>query len=92
LFWNFLCFSKVPFRPNEAAEETVCLRGPFQKKNCAIPEKIKLGVLELSYPGVSLSRTSGEQGGSTMRYKPKSLTALQLALGGLPDAMHVEAR
>jgi hypothetical protein len=32
LFWNFLCFSKVPFRPNEAAEETVCLRGPFQKK------------------------------------------------------------
>jgi hypothetical protein len=27
-----------------------------------------------------------------MRYKPKSLTALQLALGGLPDAMHVEAR
>jgi hypothetical protein len=27
-----------------------------------------------------------------MRYKPKSLTALQVALGGLPDAMHVEAR
>jgi hypothetical protein len=26
-----------------------------------------------------------------MRYKPKSITALQVALGGLPDAMHVEA-
>jgi hypothetical protein len=26
-----------------------------------------------------------------MRYKPRSLTALQVALGGLPDAMHVEA-
>jgi hypothetical protein len=25
-----------------------------------------------------------------MRYKPRSLTALQVALGGLPDAMHVE--
>jgi hypothetical protein len=34
---------------------------PFQKKikeknkSCAVPEKIKLGVLELSYPGVPLS-------------------------------------
>jgi hypothetical protein len=26
-----------------------------------------------------------------MRYKPKSIAALQVALGGLPDAMHVEA-
>ena len=26
-----------------------------------------------------------------MRYKPKSISALQVALGGLPDAMHVEA-
>ena len=26
-----------------------------------------------------------------MRYKPKSIAALQMALGGLPDAMHVEA-
>jgi hypothetical protein len=26
-----------------------------------------------------------------MQYKPKSITALQVALGGLPDAMHVEA-
>jgi hypothetical protein len=26
-----------------------------------------------------------------MRYKPKSIVALQVALGGLPDAMHVEA-
>jgi len=26
-----------------------------------------------------------------MRYKPRSLAALQVALGGLPDAMHVEA-
>jgi hypothetical protein len=26
-----------------------------------------------------------------MRYKPKSITALQVAIGGLPDAMHVEA-
>ncbi len=26
-----------------------------------------------------------------MRYKPKSVIALQVALGGLPDAMHVEA-
>jgi hypothetical protein len=26
-----------------------------------------------------------------MRYKPKSAAALQVALGGLPDAMHVEA-
>ena len=25
-----------------------------------------------------------------MRYKPKNLAALQVALGGLPDAMHVE--
>ncbi len=25
-----------------------------------------------------------------MQYKPKSLTALQVALGGLPDGMHVE--
>jgi hypothetical protein len=25
-----------------------------------------------------------------MRYKPKSVAALQVALGGLPDAMHVE--
>jgi hypothetical protein len=26
-----------------------------------------------------------------MRYKPKSIAALQVALGGLPDAMHIEA-
>ena len=26
-----------------------------------------------------------------MRYKPKNVAALQVALGGLPDAMHVEA-
>jgi len=26
-----------------------------------------------------------------MRYKPKNIAALQVALGGLPDAMHVEA-
>ena len=26
-----------------------------------------------------------------MRYKPKSIVTLQAALGGLPDAMHVEA-
>ena len=26
-----------------------------------------------------------------MRYKPKSVSALQVALGGLPAAMHVEA-
>ena len=26
-----------------------------------------------------------------MQYKPKSIAALQVALGGLPDAMHVEA-
>lgn len=26
-----------------------------------------------------------------MRCKPKSIAALQVALGGLPDAMHVEA-
>jgi hypothetical protein len=26
-----------------------------------------------------------------VRYKPKSIAALQVALGGLPDAMHVEA-
>jgi hypothetical protein len=26
-----------------------------------------------------------------MRYKPNSIAALQVALGGLPDAMHVEA-
>ncbi|HXX49684.1 MAG TPA: hypothetical protein VEI98_00135 [Xanthobacteraceae bacterium] len=26
-----------------------------------------------------------------MRYKAKSVAALQIALGGLPDAMHVEA-
>ena len=26
-----------------------------------------------------------------MRYKPRSVAALQVALGGLPDAMHVEA-
>jgi len=26
-----------------------------------------------------------------MRYKLKSIAALQVALGGLPDAMHVEA-
>jgi hypothetical protein len=25
-----------------------------------------------------------------MRYKPKNVAALQVALGGLPDAMHVE--
>jgi hypothetical protein len=25
-----------------------------------------------------------------MRYKPKNIAALQVALGGLPDAMHVE--
>ena len=29
--------------------------------------------------------------GGHMRYKPKSIAALQVALGGLPDAMHVEA-
>jgi hypothetical protein len=39
LFWNFLCFSEVPFRPNEAAEETVCLRGPFQKKTVQFRKK-----------------------------------------------------
>jgi hypothetical protein len=26
-----------------------------------------------------------------MRYKPKSVSALQVTLGGLPAAMHVEA-
>jgi hypothetical protein len=26
-----------------------------------------------------------------MRYKPRSVAGLQVALGGLPDAMHVEA-
>ena len=26
-----------------------------------------------------------------MQYKPKNIAALQVALGGLPDAMHVEA-
>jgi hypothetical protein len=26
-----------------------------------------------------------------MRYKPKSVAALHVALGGLPDKMHVEA-
>jgi hypothetical protein len=26
-----------------------------------------------------------------MRYKPRSVAALQVALGGLPDTMHVEA-
>jgi hypothetical protein len=26
-----------------------------------------------------------------MRYKPKNIAALQVALGGLPDAMHVES-
>jgi hypothetical protein len=26
-----------------------------------------------------------------MQYKPKSVAALQVALGGLPDAMHVKA-
>jgi hypothetical protein len=26
-----------------------------------------------------------------MKYKPKNIAALQVALGGLPDAMHVEA-
>jgi hypothetical protein len=26
-----------------------------------------------------------------MRYKPRSIAALQLAIGGLPDAMQVEA-
>jgi hypothetical protein len=26
-----------------------------------------------------------------MQYKPKSIIALQVTLGGLPDAMHVEA-
>jgi hypothetical protein len=26
-----------------------------------------------------------------MRYKPKNVAALQVALGGLPDGMHVEA-
>jgi hypothetical protein len=35
--------------------------------------------------------TQRKTGGSTMRYKPKSIAALQVALGGLPDAMHVEA-
>ncbi len=25
-----------------------------------------------------------------MRYKPKNIAALQVALGGLPDAMHVQ--
>jgi hypothetical protein len=30
-------------------------------------------------------------GESFMRYKPKSIAALQLALGGLPDQMRVEA-
>ena len=29
--------------------------------------------------------------GDQMRYKPNSIAALQMALGGLPDAMHVEA-
>jgi hypothetical protein len=26
-----------------------------------------------------------------MQYKPKSVAALHVAIGGLPDAMHVEA-
>jgi hypothetical protein len=26
-----------------------------------------------------------------MRYKPKNIAALHVAIGGLPDAMHVEA-
>src|SRR5262249_17276343 len=35
--------------------------------------------------------TRGPQGGSPMQYKPKNIAALHVALGGLPDAMHVEA-
>ena len=32
-----------------------------------------------------------EQKGAEMRYKPRSVAALQIALGGFPDAMRVEA-
>ncbi|HXW48643.1 MAG TPA: hypothetical protein VEK31_04290 [Xanthobacteraceae bacterium] len=32
-----------------------------------------------------------QRGGNPKRYKAKSVVALQVALGGLPDAMHVEA-
>jgi hypothetical protein len=32
-----------------------------------------------------------EKGGNPMRYKPKCISALQIALGGLPEKMRVEA-
>jgi len=32
-----------------------------------------------------------EQKGAQMRYKPKSIAGLQVALGGFPDTMRVEA-
>jgi hypothetical protein len=30
-------------------------------------------------------------GGAVMRYKPKNIAALHIALGGLPDKMRIEA-
>src|SRR5215831_8440092 len=37
------------------------------------------------------SRVPRTQEGAQMRYKPRSVAALQVALGGLPDSMQVEA-
>src|SRR6266705_1731643 len=44
---------------------------------------------ELFYRVIHAARASKER--DQMRYNPKSIVALQVALGGLPDAMHVEA-
>jgi hypothetical protein len=50
----------------------VCLLVPFQKnKNCAVPEKLKLGVLELSYPGSFIIQNDKE--GAQCDTNPKAL-------------------
>jgi hypothetical protein len=46
-------------------------------------------MLELIYREPHAPKANKE--GDQMRYKPKSIAALQVALGGLPAAMHVEA-
>jgi hypothetical protein len=56
---------------------------PFQKNKRAASWNFL--IREFHYP------SQANKEGATMRYKPRSLTALQVAIGGLPDAMHVDA-
>src|SRR5262245_46199012 len=52
--------------------------------------RTSFGRRHLPQANVSSSRNQHPGKRTLMRYKPKSIAALQLALGGLPDRMRVE--